>query len=172
MVSMSISGPAGPPGACSRRTAGTCRRTRGSGRAARCRTGWRPSRARGHRSAARAAVPVGGPVLGRDRRRAKRLHPVDGGVVAAGQVGGAAHGSGSFGPTSLSTCRRRRGWPAALEPGSQDGRSASQPSGSSRPAAGPAAPCVRAHAAPRRRNSTCHFVASRPRSTSLRVWAR
>ena len=75
-------------------------------------------------------------------------------------------------PEGRAPHRRPRGWRPALDPGSQCGRSASQPSGRCRPAAGPAAPCVPARARPTRRSrpatSSC---ASRPRSTSLRVWA-
>ena len=80
-----------------------------------------------------AAVRVGGPVLRRDRRRPERIRALDRGVVAARQVGRAA--------PQLGQHRRRRvqhlagtprGWPAPLVSGSQDGRSASQPSGSSR----------------------------------------
>ena len=47
-----------------------------------------------------AAVPVRGVVLGRDRRRAEGLHALDGGVVAARQVGRAA--------PQLGQLRRRR----------------------------------------------------------------
>ena len=78
-----------------------------------------------------AAVPVRGVLLGGDRRRAERSAPLMVVLLLPARSADPPHSSGSFGATALSTAPNAARVASALEPGSQCGRSASQPSGSS-----------------------------------------